>query len=84
MPKTFKTNNKPQKTPNALGTAVWAAVFGSSTVTTLDTLTDTTINSDWLRYLSIILTATIAVGSAYKMMKSVNDQNKYMNNQNQR
>ena len=68
-----KTNKKNKTTHNAWEPAIWAAIFGASTITTIDTLTDSTVAPDWMKCVLILTTSALAAGSAYKMCKSAKD-----------
>ena len=63
---------------NAWEPAILGAIFGSSTVTTVDTLANSDITPDWFKTMLVLMTATIAIGSAYEMYQSVNKQNKHI------
>lgn len=63
---------------NAWEPAIWGAIFGSSTIATVDTLANSDVTPNWLKTMLVFITATIAIGSAYEMYQSVNKQNKYI------
>ncbi len=58
--------------------AIWGIIFGSSTATTVETLANSDITPNWFKTMLVLMTATVAVGSAYEMYQSVNKQNKYI------
>ena len=70
--KKYKTNI------NAWEPAIWGAIFGSSTITTVDTLVNSELTPDWFKIMIVLITATVAVGSAYKMYQSANKQNEHI------
>lgn len=81
MSKSFKSKNT---TPNAWEPAIWAAICGASTITTIDILTISALSPKWLKIMTVLMTTIVAAASGYKTYKSVKEQNEYINNQKQR
>jgi len=63
---------------NAWEPAIWGAIFGSSTITTVDILTNSDIAPDWFKTMLTLITATVSIGSAYKMYQSATKQNEHI------
>lgn len=76
MKKTLK------QTPNTWEPALWAMLFGASTVSTTGTICDTSIAPEWFRAALILMTASVALGTGYKCYQSVKKIDQYIKNQN--